>query len=356
MSMYPRYITSCRYAASWAVIDWFTQSWNTTRTVAPGNVSSRVLDFFPALDDAIDLSTAYAAAPAKVATAAFYRLAAEGGVLVSGARALVSSNVSHYVTRTAFIGVELTIAALGPVIVRTNMARPLSSLPPVALTELGDGGLVLVDIAAAGEGVAIFSSLFPPASFAISPLGGCPAQYNHWGGPKSTAPAGVGVVLRPCEYGPDGHVAPHQRFARNASSGTFALSDGRCLSLATCAGSNGDLVTLSPCVTATAPLREGDPIGCDDGGGDAPCGAHAQVWSVTSNSSHPPNAIIASLGGRCMDVNGAFDANHIDVWDCGDPPGQYRNEEFVYNVSSGGIVSLDTDACCFNMCITPGGG
>ena len=353
--------TETPYAAAWAVTDWFVQSWNLT-LAAPGGKPVRVVDFFPAVDDVIALAgSAYDAAPAKVATAQFFRLSVEGGVLASGARTLVSANTTHYVTRTSFVAVERLASAssAAPLVVRTSMARPLASSPAgVTLTELGDGGLVLVGISA-GEGVAIFSAAAPPQSFDIVPAAGCPADFNHFGAPGGAGSSGVGgtpVVLRPCVTG-----AANQRYALNASTGAFALQDGsgRCLSVSTCDGDNGDRVTLAPCASREPPPPPPPPgaVGCDASITPAPqaCAAASQTWAVNANSS--PNSIAVAVSGRCIDVNGANDPNHIDVWDCsGATPGAFKNEEFAFDAASGFITSLctDPDCACENYCITPG--
>jgi multidrug efflux pump subunit AcrA (membrane-fusion protein) len=76
------------------------------------------------------------------------------GAAVISEGALVVQNATHFVTRTSFLAVErlASAPASAPLVVRTNMARPLASSPAgVTLTELGDGGLVLVGLGA-GEG------------------------------------------------------------------------------------------------------------------------------------------------------------------------------------------------------------
>jgi hypothetical protein len=359
--------TETPYAAAWAVTDWLVQSWNLT-LAAPGGKPVHIVDFFPGVDDVISLGgTAYTAAPAKVATAQFFRLSVEGGVLATGSRALVSANATHFVTRTSFVAVErlASASATAPLVLRTNMARPLATSPAgVSITELGDGGLVLVGITA-GEGVAIFSAAAPPASFAIEACAGCPADYNHFGAPGTggTGP-GVGgdpVVLRVCAGAGAAAAAPNQRFAFNASTGEFALQDGsgRCLSVATCDGANGDRVTLAPCVSRQPPPPPppaAGAIGCD--ATIAPpatsCAEASQTWAINVGGS--PNSIAISTSGRCIDVNGATNPDDIDVWDCSGPtPGAYKNEEFVFDAASGTITSLCSDptCACENFCITP---
>lgn len=355
--------TETPYAAAWAVADWLLQSWNTTRA-GGGGAPAHVLDFFPGVQDVVPLAEGpYAAAPAKVATARFFRLGAEGGALGSGARELVSSNATHYVTRTAFVAVEAGAGGSGSIVLRTNMARPLAVSPPgVPFTELGDGGLVRVDVGAGG-GAALYSAAAPPASFAVGPAGGCAAEFNFWGWPRKAGgggggggPGGAPVVLRACAVGADGRVAPAQRFAWNATAGTFALLDGsgRCLSIATCDGGNGDRVTVAPCAAGAPPPPPPTGVGCD-GSGSAACAAQAQAWRVTGAGARPPNAIISALGGRCIDVNGATNAGDIDVWDCALNGNEFSNEGFVFNATSGGIVTLDSDpACgCLGFCLTP---
>lgn len=342
--------TETPYAAAWAVADWLLQSWNTTKLSSPPGL--HILQYFPGIDDVIPLAqTPYDAAPARVATASFWRLAAYGGVTASGARAFVTSNATHYVTRTSWVGLEMPTG--GTAVIRTNLQRPLAASPAgTTFVELGGGeGLVQVTLPTGGS-VALFSATLPPADFAISPAAGCPREFNHWG--VSPARGGGGlegtpVVLRNCTMGADGLVAPTQRYTWNASTGTFALQDGtgRCLSVASCAGENGALVQLVPCSSGGS---GGDsPIGCEAEG----CATAALSWSVTDATGTPPNAIKTKTSGRCVDVNGAFSPNTIDVWDCGAVPGADKNEEFAWNPQSGGILSLDTNPCCLNMCLTP---
>ena len=334
--------TETPYAAAWAITDWMLQSWNTT-TVLGGELP--VIDFFPAMSDVIFLNgSAYESAPARASTARFWRLAAAGGVLASGSRELVSVNATHYVTRTAFLAVEspANVSPARQIIVRTSMSRPLTTSPAgVSLTELGDGGLVLVGLQP-GQGAAIFSASLPPSSLEITPSIGCPAQYNFWGrravaGGNATTP----VVLRNCTG------ALTQAYAFDAVRGTFSLQDGsgRCLAVSSCAGQNGDLVVLAPCAESV----NNGPIGCEG----SECASSAQVWSVKGPGEKPPNAIINTLSGRCMDVNGAFDPNTIDVYDCSYVPGADKNEEFKFDAVDGTIKSLDTNACCLGMCLTP---
>ena len=140
------------------------------------------------------------------------------------------------------------------------------------------------------------------------------------------------VVLRPCEYDATGLVAPLQRYSYNAALSTLELQDGsgRCLTLSPCAGANGDLAVLAPC---------------------SPTGA-CQAWAATGPSASPPSAF-TSPSGRCLEVNGAHNANILDVYDCAVT--QWRNQEWAHNATSGAVTSLDTDAaCCQGKCLTPG--
>ena len=343
--------TETPYAAAWAVADWLLQSWNTTQLSSPAGL--HIVHFFPGIDDVIPLSLSpYDAAPARAATASFWRLAVSGGVTASGARALVTTNATHYVTRTAWVGVEMPNA--GTVVMRTNLQRPLAASPAGAtFVELGGGeGLVQVTLPAGGS-VALFSAALPPADFAIKPATGCPAEYNFWGVSPARGGggglAGTPVVLRNCSVGADGLAAPTQRYTWNASTGIFALQDGtdRCLSVASCSGENGALVQLMPCSAGGG--SDDRPIGCET----QSCAAAALSWTVTDATGTPPNAIKTKTSGRCIDVNGAFNPDLIDVYDCGAVPGADKNEEFVWDPVSGGILSLDTNPCCLNMCLTP---
>jgi hypothetical protein len=139
------------------------------------------------------------------------------------------------------------------------------------------------------------------------------------------------VVLRPCEYdAATGLVAPAQRFAYSAARSALELQDGsgRCLALAPCAGANGALAVLAPC---------------------EPSGA-CQAWAASGPGSSPPSAF-TSPSGRCLEVNGAHNADVIDVYDCAVT--QWRNQEWALNATSGALTSLDTDAeCCQGRCLT----
>ena len=150
--------TETPYAAAWAVTDWCLQSWNTTAA------GQQIIDFYPGIDDVIHLNgSAYEAAPAKAASIAFWRLAAEGGLLASASRETVVRNASHYITRTTFVAVEVGPNGTpdGTVVVRTKLARPLSIEPAFTpFKELGDGDLVAISLGA-GESAVLYSALLP---------------------------------------------------------------------------------------------------------------------------------------------------------------------------------------------------
>jgi alpha-L-fucosidase 2 len=353
--------TETPYAAAWAVTDWFFQSWNRTALVhdSRGRPAS-ILDFYPGVDDVIRLDdTPYVAAPSKAATGAFWRLGGEGGFLGSAARAIVVQNATHFITRATFVAVESTAGA--PCVVRTTMQRPLvaSGPPGVSLTELGDN-LVLVSGLGAGQGVAIYSSAFPAPALSVSPLPGCPADFNHYGFPLGSGSAAqpfppadaVPVVLTDCVYGADGLAQPSQRFTYSPSTNQFALQDGsgRCLTLGACSPTDGTLAVLAPCQD---PGNSSLPFGCDSS-----CGANLQSWVLTGPSASPPNAIQPSGGvgtGMCLDVNGAFNPDVIDVWGGCTPPGEYKNDEWAWNATTGALLTLDTAPQVVGKCITPKG-
>ena len=103
------------------------------------------------------------------------------GVLASAARAVRSLDAHALVTSTAWVAVEAGPAwARTPVVIRAALARPLATLPAgVTLTELGDGGLLLVDLASSPDGVVIYSAAAPPASpGVVAAAAGCPAEFN----------------------------------------------------------------------------------------------------------------------------------------------------------------------------------
>ena len=162
--------TETPYAAAWAVGNWLADA------------RDGVVAVFPGIDDVVRLDAGdYAAAPARAATAQFYRLATRTGAVVSGKRELVSSNATHFVTRTALVAVEAPAwKSSGVFRVRTSLARPLAIRGAATFEELG-GEIVEIAGLAPSETAALYSARAPPATFAFSPLAGCPAEFNHWG-------------------------------------------------------------------------------------------------------------------------------------------------------------------------------
>lgn len=120
-----------------------------------------------------------------------------GGYSVSARRELVSLNTTHIESRTAFVAIEAPSsgAAAATVVVRTNMVRPLQSSAAsetggsVSIREIGDGNLVEISGLAPGATVILFSATHPVKDFSISPVAGCPADFNHWGSPQAAAPS-----------------------------------------------------------------------------------------------------------------------------------------------------------------------
>lgn len=125
------------FMAAFAVVDALLQSHNTTALVpgaGPG-APAHVLEFFPFAAPEVRLDgSAYEAAPAKLATAAFFRLPAEGGFLASAerrewtdGRCAASAVLCTY---TAWVAVEAPPALappLPPLVIRVaDMPRPLS--------------------------------------------------------------------------------------------------------------------------------------------------------------------------------------------------------------------------------------
>ena len=124
------------YMAAYTLADWLLQSWNET-FVDGANV--KIIQPFRGIPDSVRLDgSAYDAAPAGIASGSFYRLAAEGGFLVSAVRDRVNpDNISVYEAKTRFVAIESTIG--GRCVLRTDMDRPLMSYPPgVTLKELGE--------------------------------------------------------------------------------------------------------------------------------------------------------------------------------------------------------------------------
>ena len=119
--------TETPYAAAWAVLNWLVDA------------RDGVVHFFPGVDDAIRLDAgAYAAAPARAATALFYRLATRTGAVVSGKREIARKNATHFVTRTALVAVEAPAwDSSGVFLVRTTLARPLAIKGDATFRDLG---------------------------------------------------------------------------------------------------------------------------------------------------------------------------------------------------------------------------
>ena len=187
--------TETPYAGAWAMVDWFVQSWN--KTMEATNPSTTIIHFYPGVDNVINLgASSYEAAPARIATGGFWRMAAEGGILVSAKRALVVHNVSHFVTRAEFVAVEVRHSAVIPdtIVVRTDMDRPLAlgrdsaSGPVVGVTmkEIGDGQLVEIFGLKPGDGVALYSLKHPTPSFVFSAKQGCATDFGYWGSRASS--------------------------------------------------------------------------------------------------------------------------------------------------------------------------
>jgi len=192
--------TETPYAGAWAVVDWYVQSWNTTQYGSKDDGTSTpqtVVDFFPGVDDVIQLDQgAYVAAPARAAAGAFWGMATEGGVLASGKRAVVSHNETHFESRTELVAVESMYG--GAVVVRTNMERPLAmeaKAKKVQFKEIGDGGLVQIIGLLPGDGATLYSTKHPTPVFSITPVTGCSSEFNGWGGMPA---GGASAAAWPC--------------------------------------------------------------------------------------------------------------------------------------------------------------
>jgi alpha-L-fucosidase 2 len=128
------------YMAANTLADWLLQSWNQTSLARTGlhGAPVKILELFRGIPDSVALNgSAYDAAPAAIATGSFYRLAAEGGFIVSAVRDQVDlGDPGVHTAITRFVAVESTIG--GPCVLRTDMPRPLHSLPAgIELRELG---------------------------------------------------------------------------------------------------------------------------------------------------------------------------------------------------------------------------
>ena len=81
------------------------------------------------------------------------------------------------------------------------------------------------------------------------------------------------------------------------------------------------------------------------------------MWAWSGPGGTPPNAITPTLAGAsalCLDVNGAFSPDVIDLYVCG-TPGSYKNDEWVFNATTGALLTLDTAPLVVGKCITPKG-
>ena len=113
--------TETPYAAAYAIVDWLVQSWNVTAN------GERIIDVFPGVDDVIELGKGdYVAAPSRIAASQFWRMGAEGGMIISGKRVVDSKNDEQIVSRTSWVGVERGVGGLDSVLVRLpTMERPI---------------------------------------------------------------------------------------------------------------------------------------------------------------------------------------------------------------------------------------
>jgi hypothetical protein len=377
------YTTVCNeapYLAAYTLADWLLQSWNATTLAGVGlhNGPVKVLELFKGAPNSVPLVnvSAYEAAPASIATGSFFRLAAEGGFLVSAVREKVAAtdgDAAAYRARTVFVAVESTVG--GPCVLRIPdemMARPLRTHPAnVSVKELGDGGLVQLLISK-GQSAAIWSGLSnakPPALVVIA-KSGCPTQQNFWGGgvianPEARRPSPpppndtkTKVVLRPCKFA-NGLLSPSQRWQMSAATPEtyvrFELLDGskRCLAV------SGVSVALRPCANALhnagvdehASARQ-SPIGCQMPWTDVdmwPRGhksppTTSQEWTFSRGF---PNGIQSKASGACLEIHGGQDPQKIDVDGCQRcvKPCTVNNMEWKFNASSGALVSLCTPPC-----------
>ena len=380
------YTTVCNeapYLAAYTLADWLLQSWNVTTLAGVGlnNGPVKVLELFTGAPNSVPLSnvSAYEAAPASIATGSFFRLAAEGGFLVSAVREKVAAtdgDTAVYRARTVFVAVESTVG--GPCVLRIPdemMARPLRVHPVnVSVKELGDGGLVQLLIGK-GQSAAIWSgvSSTKPPALVVTAKTGCPAQQNFWGGgvianPEAQRPpppppndAANATVLRPCNFASNGLLSPSQRWKMSTTTPDaypvrFELLDGskRCLAV------SGASVVLRPCADTLhnkgadehASARQ-SPVGCQMPWTNAdtwPRGHHDSLSSTSQewSFSHTfPNGIQSKASGACLEIHGGEDPQKIDLDSCQHcvKPCTVNNMEWKFNASSGALVSLCAPPC-----------
>jgi len=328
--------TETPYAAAWALTDWLLQSWNRTRE------GDAIIDFFPGIDDVIALGgDAYTSAPARAASAAFWRLSAEGHVLASAAREEVVRNATHYVTRPKFVAVETdaTWGASQRLVLRSTLAPPLAVEPPGTPLQVLGEGLVALTLGPSAAAV-VYSAALPKPNFTISPSSGCPAEFNHYS-IVAPQPGGSGdpIELQQCSaLDAQGRVQPSQRFAYLPTTRQFALQDGtgRCLSVQDSAGGLGARAVLLPCA-ASPSSASAAPIGCRGSSG----GAGADAWLISPQGlGIPAPSIVLAASNRCLEVHGAYDPTYLDVWDCAGPPGAVSNV-------SGAACAVECRRACF---------
>jgi hypothetical protein len=410
------------YMAAYTLADWLLQSWNVTTLAGAPNPRDgpvkvldllidsitvltvlyctilQVLDLFVGVPDKAPLDgAAYDAAPAAIATGSFYRLAAEGGFVVSAVRDrdFGDDTTKVYTAKTRFVAIESNAGSV--CVVRTDMPRPLHTHPAgVELEELGNGGLVRVGIGK-GEGVAIWgndSSTNPP-SLVVTPKDGCPGQYNFWGGgvvpnpesrpSPSPTPVHNKTVLRKCVFNNDGSLSAGQRWVQTDGSAggsfRFKLDDnsGRCLAVDDCVGGGGAHAVLRPCIPLrsgiaeeqasefdTAPTPASKPVGCQLPWSESnewpqwprptpptPCTTPTSQEFVFSGApEYWRNAIqtVASgHAGYCLDLHGGQDPDSIAVDGCQNCTAAKQctvnNGEWHFNAATGALTSLCEAPC-----------
>jgi hypothetical protein len=333
--------TETPYAGAWAIADWLLQSHNDS--FAPGEAG--LIDVFPGVSDMIDLfSDAGAAEAAGVALASFFRLAAEGGFVVSAARRLdaQSSNASFYATNTAWLSVESRFGA--SLRVRTSLARPLvaSGPPGISLTELGDR-VVLISGVGAGDAVMLYSASAPPsaADLVVSPAAGCAADFNYWGLSATPSPA---AQLLPC-----GSLPPLAQWRFDNATGQLSVRDGsgRCLARAGGGGADNTAVVLAACAIAETFGSAGD--GCIARHDER--ALISQQWQFVA--AHQANLVAASVPGECVSIFGGDSCAPPDcaivLWACADSG--CLNQSWLLDEETGALTTLDTAPQLTGLCL-----
>ena len=331
--------TETPYAAAYALQAAMLSSWNGTQRV------------FAGVDDGL------------LPGAAFYGLRREGAFLVSARRV---SNKTRFVAVLSEAGSGLVVEADMP----EPWAAQSNATTPVTLERLHPVGPAMlpryrVHGLPAWSSVVLFPSDDPVSAgdVAIGPAPGCPADFNFWG----MKPGGdVPVTLAACGNG--SQPGPDQQFRMvplpapdgdSSADGTFELrflggspaQEPLCLGTLACGTTDGTGAVLVSCAAAAAARAA---PGCKG----SPCAAANTAWawspSPFANRLRLPYASRQQGQDMCLDVPGAI-GPAVDLYSCDNHVGQYLNQEWTFNSSTGAVVSQITRPGWQGTCLTAHG-